>query len=67
MSKCANCGATLTCGCQKRTLPDGKSGCSSCANRATKPTVTKTTTTVQPTKTVWGPNRYQHLQKFTKK
>jgi len=31
MSKCANCGAKMTCGCQKRTLPDGKIGCSKCS------------------------------------
>lgn len=31
MSKCANCGSVLTCGCQRRQLPNGKSGCSKCA------------------------------------
>ena len=30
MSKCANCGATLSCGCQRKTLPNGKSGCNNC-------------------------------------
>ncbi len=30
MAKCLNCGATLTCGCQKRTAKDGKACCSSC-------------------------------------
>lgn len=30
MAKCTNCGATITCGCQKRTAKDGKSCCSSC-------------------------------------
>ena len=30
MSKCANCGTTLTCGCQKITTADGKSACSNC-------------------------------------
>lgn len=65
MATCANCGATLSCGCQKRTLPNGKSGCSNCANKVTK--TTTATPTVQPTKTVWGPDRYKHLQKFTKK
>jgi hypothetical protein len=33
MAKCANCGATMTCGCQKRTLPNGKSGCTKCASK----------------------------------
>ena len=34
MSKCANCGATLSCGCQKRTLANGKQGCSKCVSPA---------------------------------
>ena len=38
MAKCANCGATMSCGCQKRTLPNGKQGCSRCV---TKPVVDK--------------------------
>lgn len=42
MSKCANCGATLSCGCQRKTLPDGKSGCNNCYKKAT---VTNTTNT----------------------
>jgi hypothetical protein len=33
MAKCGNCGATLTCGCQKRMLPNGKSGCTKCINQ----------------------------------
>ena len=66
MSTCANCGARITCGCQKRTLPDGKSGCSNCAVKVTKTTKTTTTPTAQPTKTVWGPDRYKNLQKYTK-
>ena len=36
MSKCANCGSVLTCGCQRRQLPNGKSGCSKCVATATK-------------------------------
>jgi protein-arginine kinase activator protein McsA len=34
MSKCPNCGATLSCGCQKRQLPNGKMGCSKCVSAA---------------------------------
>jgi DNA-directed RNA polymerase subunit RPC12/RpoP len=64
MSKCANCGANLSCGCQKRTTADGKSACSNCINKVIKPA--NTTTTGQPTKKVWGPDRYKYLQKFTK-
>jgi len=36
MSKCANCGATMSCGCQKRTLANGKQGCSKCISPAGK-------------------------------
>jgi hypothetical protein len=69
MSTCANCGAKLSCGCQKRTLANGKQGCSNCATKTqktVKPTVTTTATTT-PDKQVWGPKRYLNLQKFTKK
>ena len=30
MSKCPNCGAGMSCGCQRRILADGKVGCSRC-------------------------------------
>ena len=30
MAKCLNCGAAITCGCQKRTASDGKSCCDGC-------------------------------------
>jgi hypothetical protein len=42
MSKCANCGATLSCGCQKRTLANGKQGCSKCVSPVGKPTKPET-------------------------
>ena len=32
MSKCPNCGAGMSCGCQKRQLPNGKMGCSKCVH-----------------------------------
>ena len=41
MSTCANCGAKLSCGCQKRTTADGKSACTNCVNK-TQTTVKKT-------------------------
>jgi hypothetical protein len=72
MSTCANCGAKLSCGCQKRTLANGSQGCSNCATKTqktAKPAATKATATNQPTvnTNTWGPNRYLNLQKFTKK
>ena len=33
MSKCANCGTKLSCGCQKRTGPNGKQMCTSCVHK----------------------------------
>lgn len=33
MASCPNCKANMTCGCQKRTLPNGKIGCTSCVNK----------------------------------
>jgi hypothetical protein len=33
MSKCPNCGAAMSCGCQKRVSPNGKVGCSKCINQ----------------------------------
>lgn len=45
MSKCPNCGAGMTCGCQKRVLPNGKAGCSKCLGKA--PAATQTGSTNQ--------------------
>ena len=36
MNKCANCGAVLSCGCQKRVTPSGKQACSKCINTVAK-------------------------------
>ena len=33
MSKCPNCGAAMSCGCQKRVTADGKTACSKCVNQ----------------------------------
>jgi DNA-directed RNA polymerase subunit RPC12/RpoP len=69
MSTCGNCGAKLSCGCQKRTLADGKQGCSNCASKVAakaKPTVAKATNTNTVNTNTWGPNRYLNLKKFTK-
>lgn len=29
---CPNCGANITCGCQRKTSSDGKTVCTSCLN-----------------------------------
>jgi len=41
MGKCSNCGAAISCGCQRRQLDGGKSGCTRCVNKST-PTTQKT-------------------------
>jgi hypothetical protein len=69
MASCPNCKATMTCGCQKRTLPNGKIGCTSCVNKKPSATVSnKEITTAQtvsistvpvqpaPVKTVYNNN-----------
>jgi hypothetical protein len=63
MAKCPNCGANLTCGCQKRVV-NGVSGCSKCLTNAPA----KTTTKVQPAQGLnsFSKNRYNTLNKFTK-
>ena len=68
MATCANCGASLSCGCQKRTLPNGKSGCANCASKVNQqPKVEQKKPVTPTTNKVWGPDRYKHLQKFIKK
>lgn len=37
MAKCSNCGATMSCGCQRRISSDGKQGCTKCIDNKTKP------------------------------
>jgi len=66
MSTCANCGAKLSCGCQKRTLPNGKSGCANCASKITNQEA-KTENQIPLKKQIWGPNRYKNLNRFIKK
>lgn len=67
MSKCPNCGTTITCGCQKRTLPNGSQGCSNCVNRAVKTDKTpvnpfKTNTTNKfSSLSNWGKDRYKNV------
>lgn len=60
---CQNCGATLSCGCQKRTASNGTSACSACvsalnakiASAAASPAVQ----TVRTQQNNWGANRYK--------
>jgi len=81
MASCPNCGTSLGCGCQKRTLSNGAQGCVNCAGKDPVSTpVAKTSTSVvrktsapispegkSPTPlNVWGKDRYITLQKFTK-
>ena len=79
MAKCPNCGSTLGCGCQKRTLTDGSQGCVNCAGKTPGTNQKAPVTTVKkrnqaitpqgksPTPlTVWGKERYKDLTKFTK-
>jgi len=62
-SKCPNCGARMSCGCQRRQASNGASACSSCLSALEaqikvlkQATATTTPTTIQPQ---WGANRYK--------
>jgi hypothetical protein len=79
MAKCSNCGSNMTCSCQKRTLPNGSQGCTSCLGKtagATKGPVPVVKQTKRAPVTiegkapvslnVWGKERYKNLSKFTK-
>ena len=61
-STCTNCGATMSCGCQRRQASNGASACSSCLSaleakiKVLKQATTPTTNSVQPQ---WGANRYK--------
>jgi hypothetical protein len=67
MAKCSNCGATLSCGCQRKVV-NGISGCNKCLANAPKKTIQRTqpTTTPTPVPNKWGKDRYNNLTKFTK-
>lgn len=66
MAKCANCGANMSCGCQKRTASNGQTACSSCVNsleatiKGAKVNAARAASTVQRNAkpTTWGANRY---------
>lgn len=65
MSTCTNCGAQLSCGCQKRKASDGKSVCANCVGRYEAGKVQRTirplvnTKTAVPQHSPWGPDRYK--------
>jgi hypothetical protein len=59
-STCANCGARMSCGCQRRTAVNGASACSGCVD-ALNAKINATNAVANPTsiKPVWGANRYK--------
>jgi len=69
MSNCPKCGAKLSCGCQKRTLADGRQDCSNWAAKeaaTTKHSVNTPAKAPTVNTNTWRPNRYLNLKKFTK-
>lgn len=59
-STCANCGARMSCGCQRRQAVNGTSACSNCVD-ALNAKLNAAQTAAAPTsvQTVWGANRYK--------
>lgn len=61
-STCPNCGARMSCGCQRRQASNGASACSSCVGaleekiKVQKLAATPPQTTIQMQ---WGANRYK--------
>lgn len=41
--KCPNCNGVMTCGCQRRKLPNGKIGCSNCEKAMKNNNIAKST------------------------
>lgn len=58
MSKCLNCGKTLSCGCQKRVLPNGTQGCTNCVGKVQTTTTNETKSTPL---NVLGKERYKKI------
>ena len=62
MAQCSNCKRTMSCGCQKRTSPEGVVGCTSCI---TGTTTTKQSTTINKNNTLkkfWGPELHTKIK-----
>jgi len=58
---CNNCGARMSCGCQKRTASDGKPCCSNCLafyEKTLQDKKTITPTTVEVNKNIWSADKY---------
>ena len=61
MSKCPNCSANLSCGCQKRTASNGASGCTACiSSLESKLKNNKSTVQKSNISQSWGANRYNN-------
>jgi hypothetical protein len=62
-SACQNCGAALSCGCQKRTATNGAAACSNCVSalNATIAAAAKdiSVQTLRSPSNQWGANRYK--------
>lgn len=58
-SSCPNCGATLSCGCQRRQATNGAGACSNCVAALNAKIAATKVVTPQAQPTVWGANRYK--------
>ena len=61
---CLNCGAGMSCGCQRRTAVNGTSACSSCvetlnAKLNAEAAAQTQNTTPHTTQNEWGAHRYK--------
>jgi len=57
---CLNCGAKMSCGCQRRTAVNGTAACSSCVDALNaKLNAEKAAANPAPIQPVWGANRYK--------
>jgi len=61
-SSCPNCGARLSCGCQRRQASNGAAACTSCVAALEQKIKVLQQATAETTSTVptqWGANRYK--------
>jgi|APGre2960657404_1045060.scaffolds.fasta_scaffold30906_3 transcription elongation factor Elf1 len=64
MSKCPNCGAPLSCGCQKKKASNGTLVCANCITKYERTLLTEPSVLTDLAKNV---GRYKNLEKFIKK